>query len=205
MRKMPFVSQGANGEDRRATHLVDLVGSDVVAVGEVGEVAYAVAEDGEILVEAADGGDREASGRERFESGEIVKVGFGEAGELMRGEDIVIVVLDSIEGGLIAEELHFLVLDVVERADVVETPHMIAMSMSDEDGIEMRDVMSEHLLTEVGSDVEEYVAVLVGDEESGSAQTFVVRVGGAAYSAVTSDNGYPLRGTRTKENNLHRK
>jgi hypothetical protein len=55
----------------------------------------------------------------------------------VRLEDVVVIAADSHFSLCIKKDVHLSVLHVVEGAYIVQAPHMVAVGMSNEDGIEM--------------------------------------------------------------------
>lgn len=189
-------TQSINYQHLNSLKFKHLIRVDAVGIGDICQRTNAVAQDGEVFVHGLDGDDLAAGSHEGFVARDFVHVGLGETRKLVGSEDIVVVALDGLTGLGIAIELHFAMLHPVESTYVVESRHMIAVGMGDEDGVEVGDMLAQHLLAEVGADIEEDIHAIVGLEEGRSAQVAVARVGGAADLARASNHGYPLRSTR---------
>ena len=91
-----------------------------------------------------------------------MQIGFGEAGILVRFKDIVVVALYGVGGLGIQLDIHLAVLDIVERPYVVQSRHMVAVRMGDKDGVKVVHLVPQHLLTEVGSYIEQDIPSLIG-------------------------------------------
>ena len=86
-----------------------------------------------------------------------MEIHLGEAGVLVWGEDVAVVVPEGVGGLLVEVDGDGAVLEVVERSDVVEACDVVAVGVGDEDGVDACGAGAEHLLAEVGADVEEDV------------------------------------------------
>ena len=202
MGKVLFLSQCIDYKHVQSVQFFQFGIVDVIHIGDVGDafavgLVDAVTEYGQILVHTTYGRDCQLSDTERQEVADVVQSGFGQSGELMRFEDVVVIVLYGVQSLRIGVDLHVAVLDPVEGSDVVDAAYVVAMGMSDEDSIEMVDMVSEHLLPEVGSNIDEYVIAIVAGDQCGGAESFVVRVMRLAYVTSTGYDGYSLRSTRT--------
>lgn len=87
---------------------------------------------------------------------------FGESRELVRFKDVMVVAQECCLGFGVEVDIHLAVLHIVEGANIVEATDMVAVGVGDENGIKMVDLVAEHLLPEVGSDVEENVDRFIG-------------------------------------------
>lgn len=89
---------------------------------------------------------------------------------------------------VVGTELLGIDIDIAEDAvwaQVVESTHMVVVLMGDEYGIEAAKLHAEHLLTEVGTAVDEYAAVIDIDEGAAT-QAFVAWVcAGACGTGAT--------------------
>ena len=202
MGKVFFLSQCIDYKHVQSVQFFQLGIIDVIHIGDIGDafafgLVDAVSQYGQILVHTTYGRDCQLSDTERQTVADIVQSGFGQSGELMRFEDIMVIVLYCVQCLRIGVDLHVAVLDPVEGSDVVNAAYVVAMSMSDEDSIEMVDMVSEHLLPEVRSNIDEYVIAIVVGDQCRRAESFVVRVMRLAYVTSTGYDGYSLRSTRT--------
>ena len=123
---------------------------------------------------------------------QFVHLGFRQTGEFVRGEDVAVVAFDGGASFVIAEDIHLLVLYVVERTYIVNATHMVAVGVGDEDALEVRHIVAQHLLAEVGADVDKDILSAVGGDEGRGAEVAVVRVVRGADRTFTCNNGHSL-------------
>ena len=204
------LTEGVDNEDVEIGEFGELATVDMVHVGDVGQggavaVVDAEAEDGEVLVEPLEGGDDGVADGERGAGGDVVEGGFGKAGVLMVLEDVAIVVADGRDGVGVGVDVHVLMLNPVEGADVVDAADVVAMGVCQQNCVEMRDVVAEHLCAEIGAYIDEDVGTGAVGDESGGAEPFVAGVVGAADGTGTGYNGHSLRSTRSEECDGHQK
>lgn len=191
------LAERIDNKDVNTFELVELVGVDMVGVSDIAQTPYTIAQNGQSLVHGFDGNDRDAAKMQLLIACELMKSGFGQAWELVVVEYIMIISLDGNAGLMVAEDIHLLVLYIVEGADIIDATNMIAVGMGDKNSIKMRDMLAEHLLAEVGTDINENIVAAVGFDKGRSAQMPIMPVVRGANRALTSNYGYPLRGTRT--------
>ena len=108
-------------------------------------------------------------------------------------KDVAIVTHEGMFGNGIQIDIHIFVLHIVERSHIIQTCNMITVGMSNHDGIETFHFLSQHLLTEIGADVEEDMLAVVGGKQSGSAQTPVAFIDRPAHAAAACYHWHTLR------------
>ena len=160
-------------------------------------VVDAVAEDRQVFVHAMDGSDDGGADRKRTGVGDVVEGDLGKTWIDMGFEDVVVVVGKRLDGCMVGVDLHVALLYPVERPYVVDAAHMVAMGVCDEDGVEMGDLMVEHLRPEVGTDIDKDIMASAVDDECGGAQSLVVGVVGVADIAGACYYGHSLRSARS--------
>ena len=92
--------------------------------------------------------------------------------------------------------------ELAERAQVVYSARMIIMYMGEQHRVNLSERLCEHLLTEVGTRVNEYPRVF-GLHQCRATQAFVVRVGAKTRSARTSYSRHPHRCSCSEKCQFH--
>ena len=163
---MLLAAQRVNHQHLHPLQLGHLLGCHVVGVGDVRHRPYAVAEHRQILVHGLHGHHLDPCRRER--SLHRVQVRLGQSGVLVRLENIVVVTFYGKAGLSVEVHIHLAVLHIVERPYIIQSSNMVAMGVRDEDGIQAAHIFAQHLLPEIGADVEQDVPALHLEQRRGT-------------------------------------
>ena len=116
---------------------------------------------------------------------------FRRTGVFVLGEGVAVVVAQRIQHKRFAVDVHGLAVHVVEGTHVVDAAGVVLVVMSEQDGVQVADILCKHLGTEVGAGVHQDGEAVHVDECS-AAEALVPRVGAAAGRAVAADDGNAL-------------
>ena len=111
-------------------------------------------------------------------------------------EGVGILTFDLGQSRVVDIERHGLLLLEDEGAQVVEAADMVLMLMGDEHGVQLGDVLTQHLLAEVRTSINDD-RPLLGLNQDGGAEALVAWVLRLAHGTGTSNDGYALRGSST--------
>ena len=157
VREVFFFAQGVQHQHLQSTQLLHLLGGNGIGVGDIGHRADAEAQHRQVLVHHIHRRDRH-----RVRDTELIlhhmQVGLRETRVAVRLKDIVIVTTYGMLGLGVEVDIHLAALHIVERPYVVQPTYMVAVRMGDEDGVQMVHTVAQHLLPEVGTDVDENIS-----------------------------------------------
>ena len=176
-------------------------GGNVVGVGDIGEVADAETQYWEAMVHDGNGNEVHASGHKGL-AVDLVEHHRGHAGIFLVGEDIREFLVEGVDGDGIGEDVHGNALAEVEGPDVVHASDMVFVVVGKDDGVQLLDLMGQHLLAEIGAGVND-AGLALGFQEYCTAEAGIVGVWGGADITIAGDHGNALGGASAKEGELH--
>jgi len=96
--------------------------------------------------------------------------------------------------------VYFFIQYVIEGAYIVEPGDMIAMLMGEEYGIQVADLLAQHLDPEIGPAIH-HQGHSLRFNENGSPEPLVTGIGRETNRAFTGDHRHPDAGSRSQESN----
>ena len=131
----------------------------IVGICNIGQRTDAVAKNRKVFMHSLNGDDvNTRSLKWRFFH--KMEVGFRQAGILVMGKYIGIITHERLACFCVEVDVHFAILHIVERADIVKSSHVVTMGMSNQNCIQMANIMAQHLLTEIGTDIEKNILLV---------------------------------------------
>ena len=124
-----------------------------------------------------------------------VQLDYGHATILVLGEGVVVLHLHAVDGCLVAVDMRSMdggVVHEVEGAHIVDARGVVLVHVREEYGVDVRYLLAEHLVAEVGTRIY-YEALALGLYHCRGAQTPVAPIRGATYLAATAYDGHALR------------
>ena len=94
------------------------------------------------------------------------------------------------------------VIDEIEGPDVVQSPDMVLVLVRQQNGVEMPHARAEHLVTEIGSGVDDDAHAPRFDHRRG-AQAVVARIRRRADLTAAADDGHALRRSGSQKGEFH--
>ena len=202
--KVFLFPQSVNHQYLHTFQLIQFFRLDTVGIGHIPQPSDPVTQHGHVLVHRLDRHHLHAAHAERWlVARKLVNHRLGQTGKLVRRKDIMVVALNGRAGNPVAIEVHLLILHIVERPDVVQPGHVVPVGMGDKDALQMHHLLPQHLVPEVGANVNQDILPRVGHHKSRRAQMLVMPVIRLAYSTPTGNNGHSHRSTRSQKNQSH--